>query len=394
MKPMQEKLWSRDFVLAMTSNVFAAFIFYLLMTTMAQYAFRTYHVNASVAGLCASIFIVGSLFGRVFTGKYLDILGRRKVLLISTIVMMLFCLVYLIKAGLVLLLVVRILHGFSFGISSTSIFAIATSYIPDSRKGEGIGFFSISTTLSTALGPFLGVWMTENGRFDLVFLSCTGFLFVSIIFLFFMKIPEIKVTETQKSIAKSGFDITDFFEPKALSIAVIALIFTGCYSGITSFMSPYAESRGMIQMATMFFISYAVAIVISRPLTGKLHDRHGDNFVMVPCTVLYAVSLLLITMAKTPVMFVLAAFVMGFGLGSFLAFGQTIAAKAVPPHRVAMSNATFYVFADTGLGLGPLFLGIIVDHSNYQTMFLVETCIIVASLFLYYPIHGRKAKRP
>ncbi|MDR0817540.1 MAG: MFS transporter [Clostridiales Family XIII bacterium] len=389
-KPIQDKLWSKDFVLAMISNVFAAFIFYLLMTTMAQFAFKTYHVNASIAGLCASIFIFGSLFGRIFTGRYLDILGRRKVLIISTILMMIFCLIYLIKIGLVFLLIVRTLHGFIFGIASTSIFAVATSYIPDSRKGEGIGFFSISTTLSTALGPFLGVWMTQSGRFDLVFLSCTGFLLISIVFLFFMKIPEIRITDTQRE-AKKGFDITDFFEPRALSIAVIALIFTSCYSGITSFMSPYAESRGMIQMATMFFVSYAVALVISRPLTGKLHDRRGDNFVMVPCTILYAVSLLLITLAKTPVMFILAAFVMGFGLGSFLAFGQTIAAKAVPPHRVAMSNATFYVFADTGLGLGPLFLGIIVDHSGYSAMYLTETCIIAASLLLYYPIHGRKA---
>jgi predicted MFS family arabinose efflux permease len=392
-KSIQDKLWSRDFILAMISNVFAAFIFYLLMTTMAQYAFRTYNVNASIAGLCASIFIFGSLFGRIFTGKYLDILGRRKVLISSTILMMIFCLIYLIKTGLVLLLLVRTLHGFIFGISSTSIFAVATSYIPDSRKGEGIGFFSISTTLSTALGPFLGVWMTESGRFDLVFLSCTGFLLVSIIFLFFMKIPEIKVTDTQKA-AKKRFDITDFFEPRALSIAVIALIFTSCYSGITSYMSPYAESRGMIRMATMFFIAYAIALVISRPLTGKLHDRHGDNFVMIPCTILYAISLLLITIAKTPIMFIAAAVVMGFGLGSFLAFGQTIAAKAVPAHRVAMSNATFYVFADTGLGLGPLYLGIIVDHGGYPAMYLTETCIIAASLILYYFIHGRKVKRP
>ena len=47
----------------------------------------------------------------------------------------------------------RILHGFGFGLSTTFAAAIVADVIPASRRGEGIGYFGLGSTVMMALAP-------------------------------------------------------------------------------------------------------------------------------------------------------------------------------------------------------------------------------------------------
>ena len=158
----QDRIWTKDFVLLLASNFFVALNFYLLMTTMAVYAIQQFRASESNAGLAASIFIIGALLARVLAGKFIDVVGRKKLLFGGLILFLLGSVFYLFALNLGFLMAVRFIHGIGFGISTTVLTTVNMSALPPHKRGEGIGYFSLSTAAATAIGPFLALYLIHH----------------------------------------------------------------------------------------------------------------------------------------------------------------------------------------------------------------------------------------
>jgi len=68
------------------------------------------------------------------------------------------------------LLIIRFLHGIGEGYATTATGTIVAEVVPSRRKGEGIGYFSLSFVLATAIGPFLGIHLIENFDYQSIFI--------------------------------------------------------------------------------------------------------------------------------------------------------------------------------------------------------------------------------
>ena len=77
----QERLWTKDFITVSVINFLVFLIHLLLMVIIASYAIDRFHASTSVAGLVASIFIVGALIGRLGTGRFIEDIGSKRVLI-------------------------------------------------------------------------------------------------------------------------------------------------------------------------------------------------------------------------------------------------------------------------------------------------------------------------
>src|SRR6185312_3806394 len=77
------KLWTKNFFLAIVVNLFISMVFYLLMTTMALYAVDRFQASDTAAGFASSAFVLGSVIARIFAGRLLDIVGRRRLILVT-----------------------------------------------------------------------------------------------------------------------------------------------------------------------------------------------------------------------------------------------------------------------------------------------------------------------
>ncbi|MFP3488846.1 MFS transporter, partial [Staphylococcus sp. SIMBA_130] len=75
MEQSRPKLWTKDFTITSVVNFFLTLVFYLLVVTIGIYAVDAYHASTSTAGLITGMFIIGSLIGRLFTGRYIDSIG-------------------------------------------------------------------------------------------------------------------------------------------------------------------------------------------------------------------------------------------------------------------------------------------------------------------------------
>ncbi|MFS0604529.1 MFS transporter [Peribacillus frigoritolerans] len=390
MDQSRTRLWTKDFVIVSSINFFITLIFYLLMVTLAIYAVNELDASTSEAGLISGIFIIGTLIGRLFIGRFIDSIGRKKTLFIGLIFFTLTTILYFVDLGIGFLLVNRLIHGMAMGMASTATGTIVAQIIPPTRKGEGIGYYSMSATLATAIGPFIGLYMAQHTSFQVIFSFCLALGIISLITAFFLYVPALKVTA--KVTESKGFKLSNFIEPKALPISIITLLLAFCYSSVLSFISFYAIEIDLVNTASFFFVVYAVAVLVSRPFSGPLMDRKGSNFIMYPAFIIFGVGLLLLSMTTNSFTLLAAGFLIGLGFGNMQSSSQAIAVKLTPPHRMGMATSTFFIMLDAGLGFGPYILGFIIPITGYSTLYVILGVLVILTSVLYHFLHGKKER--
>lgn len=388
MNQSSSKLWTKDFIIVSAANFFLYLVFYLLLVTMAVYAVEEFHVSESQAGLVTGIFIIGTLIGRLFIGRMITSIGNKKMLYFGLIFFILTSLLYFIHAGITVLLITRLLHGIALGMASTATGTIVAEVIPGERKGEGIGFFSMSITLATAIGPFIGIYMSQHTSFESIFGFCLALGMISFIISLFVNIPE--VSKPPKEVASKKWKLSEFLEPKAFPIALVVILLSLGYSSVLSFINFYAIEIDLVDTASLFFVVYAIAILVSRPFTGRLMDVKGANSIMYPAFILFGAGLLLLSTVANSISLLLAGVLIGLGFGNMQSTTQAIAVKMTPPHRMGLATSTYYIALDAGLGFGPYLLGFVIPLTGYSTLYIIMGVMVLATIILYYFLHGKK----
>ncbi|AWE07225.1 MFS transporter [Lysinibacillus sp. 2017] len=385
-----QRLWTKDFILVSAMNFLLTLVFYLLIVIMGGYAIEVFHASTSQAGLVSSIFMVGALIGRLFMGRYIEKIGYRKLLFVGLILYMLTSGLYFIQTGIGFLLITRVIHGVMLGVTLMVVTASIAHIIPPSRRGEGIGYFSLSTILATAIGPFLGILLVQHASYNVIFAGCVGLGVISLIVALMVNIPNPVHTDAPPE--KMSLSLKSFIEPRALPISIVILVLAFCYSSVLTYMNFYANELDLAKVASFFFIAYSIAILISRPFSGKLLDKKGANYVMYPATVIFALGMLVLSTAHSGFTFLLASVLIGFGYGNIQSCCQAVAIKSVPPEKIGLSTSTFSIFLDLGLGFGPYLLGAVIAILSYSQLYAVLAVVILLSIVLYTFLYARPNK--
>lgn len=391
----KESLWTKDFITVSVINFFIALIFYLLIVTIASYALDTFHTSTSMAGLVSGIFIIGALIGRLITGRIIDDVGSRKILILSLLFFTITSALYLAAVNLQILIINRFLHGVTFGVATTAIGTIIAQSTPAQKMGEGISYFSMSTILATAIGPFMGIFLIGYGNFNIIFV----FNLILSIFCLVMSLAvsklDFKSLPKQHKIKKSfkDFKISNLFEFRAIPISIVISIISFTFSGVLTFISVYAEQINLVEAAGLFFIIYAVAILVSRPFLGRLLDVMGANIVIYPCLLIFAIGMFLFSQATLGITLVIAAALIGLGYGNLQSSTQTTAINMAPPDKLGLATATYFMLYDIGFGMGPYLFGLLIPLTGYRNLYLIMVMVILGVIPLYYILHGRKEKQ-
>jgi len=281
-------LWTKDFILVSVSNFLLFISFYMLMVIMAVYSVENFHASESEAGFAASIFVLGAVLVRPIAGKIINSVGKKKLLVLGLAFFLGMTLLYFPIQNLSLLLLIRFIHGFAFGISTTATGTIAAEIIPNSRRGEGMGYFSTSMNLAMAIGPFLGLMINQYFQGTTIFAVTSIFAVVAFITALLLRVPEM----TEKNLtAEKGFRITDYFEKTTVPIGILMALMGLVYSSILTYISTYAIEINLVDAASFFFVMYAVFLLLSRPITGRMFDVKGENAVIYPSILLFGVGL-------------------------------------------------------------------------------------------------------
>ncbi|NIK76991.1 MFS family permease [Paenibacillus castaneae] len=110
----------------------------------------------------------------------------------------------------------------------------------------------------------------------------------------------------------------------------------------------------------MFFTSYSVCLLFSRPISGKIADKYGMDKVLIPGILIFAHSFVMISFSRTLPMFLIAGGISAFGYGICLPAIQTLCIKLVDQAQRGVASNTNYIGVDTGYLIAPTIAGLIV----------------------------------
>lgn len=388
---MEEKLFNKGFLAVTSINFIVYLVYYLMMVIIAVIAHEELHASFGQAGVASGIYIIGTLVARLIVGKELELVGRRQIARWGVVFYLATTIAYLFVPNILVLDTVRLLNGFAYGMTSTALNAIVTDFIPDNRRGEGINYYGLSTSLAAAIGPFVGLMLLDATSFHFIVLLSVALIAVAMVALFMIKITNVTLTDAHRQALKS-WQISSFVEYKVGLIALIGFLMGLSYSSVLAFLASYAESLNLVAVSSFFFVVYAGIVTITRPMSGRIFDRFGENMVMYPSYIFLTIGLIILGLTHHGVTLLLSGAFIGLGYGTFMSNGQAVTLKLVSARRIGIALSTYFIGLDLGLGVGPYAFGALHGYVPFRDLYFIAAIIPIISAILYYLFY-RPAKR-
>ena len=334
------------------------------------------------AGLAMTYFQIGTILCRIFAGRLIDGFNKRIVLLISTALFFIIMGLFNFTTSLEAVFVLRGLHGVVFALGTTVMATLAVLVLPPNRKGEGVNMFAIFSNIAMVLGPAIGLYaLSSYGSMALyIFLTVmTGLAMV-----LSNIIPLSKELALPKQSKYKGWHISQFIENKSLPWALMGLFIGFTYSGVLVFIPIELNSMGAGIWGSAFFAIFALMIIISRPIVGKIYARYGSKIIIYIGLGLFILGLFGLGLAITPLAILFTAPLLGLGYGAAQPAFQALAIQSAPIERAGVSTATYFLALDISVGAGSVILAVLASAWGYQYLYMFTALVMVIALALYH----------
>lgn len=393
---MEERLFNRNYLLLCAANFLFFFSFYLLLPVLPFFIRDSFMADKSVVGAVISCYTLATLCVRPFSGYLMDTFKRKPVYVIGlSLFTLVFC-GYIFAASVALLVMVRIMHGLAFGLSSVGGNTLVIDVVPSAKRGEGIGFFGVANNIAMAVGPMVGLFMYERLSFNAIFIVCAlcGVLAVILASPIQTKVrPPVKrpPVSLDRFVLKEGL-------PAGLSFALLAF----AYGQISNYIAMYAQEINLSISSGTFFMVYAVGLISSRLFSGRMVDRgkliHTIilGFVIV-CIALLGLALCRVISEVAPSMmlvyFLVIALICGLGFGTCFPTFNALFINLAPNSKRGTATSTYLTTWDLGLGIGIFSGGAIAEYLSFSAAYYVADAMVFLALLFFIIVVAPHYKR-
>jgi MFS family permease len=323
------------------------------------------------SGLFLGFLTYSSAFSAPLTGAYADRVGSRRVLIGSSLALVVFSMLYAVITSVWLMLALVLIHGvFWSGLLSASA-AYMTNLLPEHRRAEGIGYWGLSTLAAIAVAPTVGFWIYSRGWIWLCVLSAVLNLVMAIIATRLEEQPRAAVPHEAR---RKGV-----LEWKVLILSGTLALYSFGYGGITSFTALYADANGVVPKG-IYLTTLAIVILLTRPVLGRLGDRWGYSNVFIPCLVLIACGLGVLSLGGTKGLMLLSAVIFGIGFGTAYPTYVGYVMRGVSAERRGAAFGAILAAFDTGIGTGSTSMGWLIQRHGFGTAFGVAAGLAALAL--------------
>jgi predicted MFS family arabinose efflux permease len=368
------KILTRDFILCFFAQFTFTFVFFNLIPTLPIYLSRLGSTEAEI-GVLIGVSAASSLVLRPLVGRALLKIPEKTFMVAGLLLVASTSAAYILAPPFWPFLIVRVFQGIGFALFSTASFTLIANISSKAHRGQSLGYFTLSFTISGALAPPLGMFLINQFSFPVLFLACSGLSLCSLLITHQLKRRQVALS--QDSSMEDGL----LLSRGAISPSILGFSPFFIWGAITAFFPLYAISHG-VDNPGFFFSTTAIVLILSRSLGGKILDLHNREKVILPCLMFYIVSMVILAFSKTLPMFILVAVIYGIG-PAFLT--PTLLAHALDRGGApGPAMGTFHAITDLGISLGPVIMGIVIDLTNYPIMFFCLALMGFADLIYFY----------
>ncbi len=384
-----QRLFSLTYILLICINLLTALGYSMIATIISPYAV-TLGAGLTLAGTLSGIFSLAALVIRPFSGMALDILDKRNICLLSTLLMGVSFAGYAIAPNIAVMLFFRILHGMAFGINGTAILVLISEALPEKRLGEGIGYFGLGQIIAQIIGPNAGIAIKGRFGYQSLFFLIAGLTLLSVGLLLLIKRGNSGTEKALKE--KRPFSRKNILAKECLVYALVGGLFSLGNGVTTSFLVLVGEERNISGIG-IFFTVNAVVLLVMRLLMGRVIDRMGLGIIVNISLALTAVSMFFLGISQGLLLFLAAGVLKAAGQGGGQISLQSACIRRVEPARVGIATSTYFIGADIGQGLGPVLGGRISEAFSYRGMYLGTAILMLAGILVFNLYQGKNRRR-
>ena len=370
--PRRPPLWSLQYVFSLlgTASFFACF-FYLTTTLpreMTDLGFNLFEVGLVVGGYAAVPILLRPFVGRWSDGGH-RILQMRLALLafIGSFLLMIF------TENLWALFALRCVQGIGMAAYPTSAGSLVAEIVPPMRRGEGLGFFGLSTSFAQTASPVAGGAIAVVGGFEGVLILGAVTAGVSLLVTIFQREPPPHG-------APPPVSLKALIPARAVFPMIVFLSVTLGFSVAAAFLEPLADQpHRNLGFVPLFFMFSGVGAMLSRPLAGRISDRVGRVPIIIPGLIATCAGMALLAQSETAVMLWVAGLLTGIGMGGAHTGLLALAVDRVAGNQRGGATATFQLAWDVG-GFASFLIGIVGAFFSVEAIFWVAALGAVVAL--------------
>lgn len=383
----KDKLFTPSFFFACAGNFLLFFGFYLLLPVLPVYLMDTFHATSAQVGVILSCYVVAALIVRPFSGFLADRFQRKSVYLLGFGLFVATFVAYPMVETLLLFVFLRILHGLTFGMVTTSGNTLIVDIMPSSRRGEGLGYFGIANNLAMATGPMIGLLMLDAGHsYNWLFYTALLCGMLGFVFACYIKAPKRPKAEAEP------LSLDRFYLKKGLLAGLSLLLMAIPYGITTSYIALYAKEIHIHGTTGLFFSLMAVGLISSRTFSGKMIDRGklikvvvvGQTIVLVGFGIFGLLGFFADDYANVAsICFFMVAVMLGVGYGMIFPAYNTLFVDLAPNNRRATASSTYLTSWDLGIGIGLVFGGSLSGWFGFPVTYEVGMVLVLLSTIFF-----------
>lgn len=371
----REPLWNRPFILVLAISVFTCTASQMVTPLISKFALSL-GAPLTLAATISSFMSLAALFCRPVSGILSDRMNRKRIMIVSTAIVALSMACYAFSENIAMLFGARVVHGIAFSFMGVSNMALGSDFVPESRIGEGLGYLGLGNILAYAIGPSLGLEVSASYGYPAVFTLAALLAFISVAAMFL--IPDVpRPAPAEGAAAGKRFSLNDFFA-KDITLYVVVLILFTCGNGLmNTYLAILGEERGIPNVG-LYFTAYSLAVLLVRPVAGKINDRFGLSAIMIPAFVLGCGGMLLVAGAKSVYPIVLAGVLKALSQGAAQPAIQAYSIRYLGKENAGVATSTCYIGQDLGNSIAPIAGSFVVSSFSFGALYAGYAVLLLA----------------
>lgn len=289
------------------------------------------------------------------------------------------------------ILAARVVQGFGWGISAAACGVAIADSARANHLSEGIGYAGSVSSAATACASPLAIFIMKQTNGSILMLLIAVFSFSTLLLTSFF----LRNNAEKKPKRHNRFSWSLYLEKNAVFPAYLICFITICYAPVATFVPSYMQEAG--STSGLYFLCYAAATIVIRPLMGMYADRKGWFFPVSAAMLSGFAALLLLRIGHNTAAFCLSAVFSGISTGAGINTIQTMAAVCAAPKRRSAAIAVFFIGFDLGMIFGSMLSGMLSEMLGYRRMFGAMSLIPIIGFVLFIfkgRRYGNKIKSP
>lgn len=364
----------------------------------------SFGVGPEAIGFAVAISTVTGIFFKMPAGVLSDVIGRTRTLFIGLGVFAVAPFAYLFVNSYESLVVVRFFHGFATAIYGPVVMAVVIGFAGE-RKAEMLSWFSsvtiIGNLVGAPLGGFLLTWMSGDQTpslldFHIIYGIVAALGMSSLIIAVWVMRGRWDSPQSGngKTISAVFMQFRNgvkeiLFDKRVLltsNMEGVQNLSVGALEAFLPIYTVFVCGFSAFEAGLIWGVQIAVTI-LSKPVMGRMSDRHGRARLLFWGMFVCAIPFILIPWFKDLTVLLLLAAVFGLGEAVVTSSAAALVSDFCREDNLGSAMGTFGTIFDVGHASGPILAGFLIGvfgtGVDYRIPFAVIAVLLIGTAIVF-----------